>query len=114
MNTGALFTRILCMSQHDFGANGVRLTIGWDAPLATFFLKIWTGEDTDDEDAGPAIWLGGYYGEAPSRSRCSSSRDGMSRSAGDAAPAAYHRSARRPGAAPPAGPDRSREIGISR
>lgn len=54
------------MSQHDFGANGVRLTIGWDTPLATFFLKIWTGEDTDDEDAGPAIWLGGYYGEAPS------------------------------------------------
>jgi hypothetical protein len=52
------------MSRHDFEQDGVRLTIGWDAPLATFFLQVWTGEEAD-EDTGPSIWLGTAYAEAP-------------------------------------------------
>lgn len=50
------------MSRHDFQNCTARASIGWDAPLASFFLQIWTGEETD-EHAGPSIWLGGYYGE---------------------------------------------------
>lgn len=53
------------MSRHDFEDDRVRLTIGWDAPLATFFLQVWTGEEADEDD-GPAIWLGTNYAEAPS------------------------------------------------
>ena len=52
------------MSRHDFENEGVRLTIGWDAPLATFFLQVWTGEETDKEE-GPAVWLRTAYAEAP-------------------------------------------------
>lgn len=53
------------MSRHDFEERDVRLAIGWDPPLATFFLQVWTGEETD-EDEGPSIWLGASYAEAPS------------------------------------------------
>lgn len=53
------------MSCHDFRHGPTRLSIGWDAPLATFFLQVWTGENPD-EDAPADIWLGAYYGEAPS------------------------------------------------
>ncbi len=53
------------MSRHEFEEGDVRLAIGWDAPLATFFLQVWTGEEAD-EDEGPSIWLGGSYAEAPS------------------------------------------------
>jgi hypothetical protein len=52
------------MSRHDFQNGPARVSIGWDAPLATFFLQVWTGEEKD-EDEGPSIWLGGFYGEAP-------------------------------------------------
>lgn len=52
------------MSRHDYQNDVARVSIGWDAPLATFFLQIWTG-NIEDEDAAPTIWLGGFYGEAP-------------------------------------------------
>lgn len=52
------------MSRHDYRTDAARVSIGWDAPLATFFLQVWTG-DVDDEDASPDIWLGAFYGEAP-------------------------------------------------
>ncbi len=51
------------MSRHDFENGTARVSIGWDAPLATCFLQVRTGE-IDDEDATPRIWLGGFYGEA--------------------------------------------------
>jgi hypothetical protein len=51
------------MSRHDFENGPVRVSIGWDAPLASFFLQIWTGEEKV-EDEGPSIWLGAYYGDA--------------------------------------------------
>lgn len=47
------------MSRHDYKTDTARVSIGWDAPLATFFLQVWTG-DIDDEDASPTIWLGGF------------------------------------------------------
>ncbi|MBB3589003.1 hypothetical protein [Sphingomonas sp. BK481] len=50
------------MSRHDFHSGDTRLSIGWDAPLASFFLQIWTG-DGQDEDEQPSIWLGAFYGE---------------------------------------------------
>ena len=50
------------MSRHDFQNGDIRLSIGWDAPLASFFLQIWTG-DGQDEDEQPSIWLGAFYGE---------------------------------------------------
>ena len=53
------------MSRHQFNDDPIRLAIGWDAPLATFFLQIWTGAEKD-EDEGPSIWLGLAYGEEPS------------------------------------------------
>ena len=53
------------MSRHEFEHDGVRLAIGWDRPLATFFLTVWTGAETDEED-GPSLWLGTSYGEEPS------------------------------------------------
>ena len=46
------------MSRHDYRNDAARVSIGWDAPLATFFLQVWTS-DIDSEDAAPAIWLGG-------------------------------------------------------
>lgn len=53
------------MSRHKFEHGPARVSIGWDAPLASFFLQVWTGEEKDEDD-GPSIWLGAYYGEAPS------------------------------------------------
>ena len=53
------------MSRHEFEQDGVRVAIGWDRPLATFYLQVWTGAETD-EDEGPSIWLGASYAEAPS------------------------------------------------
>jgi hypothetical protein len=50
------------MSRHDFQNGTARVSIGWDAPLASFFLQVWTG-DEQDEDEGPAVWLGASYGE---------------------------------------------------
>lgn len=50
------------MSRHDFQNGKARVSIGWDAPLASFFLQVWTG-DEQDEDEPPAIWLGAFYGE---------------------------------------------------
>jgi hypothetical protein len=50
------------MSRHDFQNNDARLSIGWDAPLASFFLQVWTGDDRH-EDESPAFWLGTLYGE---------------------------------------------------
>lgn len=52
------------MSRHEFQHDPVRVAIGWDAPLATFYLQVWTGREADEDD-GPAIWLGTAYGEAP-------------------------------------------------
>lgn len=52
------------MSRHEFEQDGVRVAIGWDRPLATFFLEVWTGAEADEDD-GPSIWLGASYGEAP-------------------------------------------------
>lgn len=39
---------------------GVTVTIGWDPPLATFFLHV-VHADEDD----PLVWRGGRYGECP-------------------------------------------------
>ena len=50
------------MSRHDFQNGQARVSIGWDAPLASFFLQVWTG-DGKDEDESPAVWLGAFYGE---------------------------------------------------
>lgn len=46
------------MSRHEFEAPGVSLAIGWDAPLATFYLQVWsealqTPEMDEEERAGP-------------------------------------------------------------
>jgi len=50
------------MSRHSFEARtpGVTVAIGWDAPLATYFLQV-ADEDGDE----PLIWRGGRYGEYP-------------------------------------------------
>lgn len=53
------------MSRHDFENGPARVSIGWDAPLASFFLQVWTGQEGDEDD-GPSIWLGAHYGEAQS------------------------------------------------
>jgi hypothetical protein len=50
------------MSRHDFSNGHARVSIGWDAPLASFFLQVWTG-DGRDEDESLAIGLGAFYGE---------------------------------------------------
>lgn len=44
------------MSRHGFQNGSTRVSIGWDAPLASFFLQVWTG-DGQDEDEPPAICL---------------------------------------------------------
>lgn len=59
------------MSRHEFDGNGARLAIGWDAPLATFYLQVWIEAlqaeiEDEDERESPQIWLGASYGEAPS------------------------------------------------
>lgn len=52
------------MSRHEYEGNGARLAIGWDAPLASFFLTVWIDalQDGTGEDP-PQIWLGASYGE---------------------------------------------------
>ena len=60
----ATITEDCPMSRHEFEQDGVRLAIGWDRPLATYFLEVWTG--VEEEDDGPSIWIGTSYGEAPS------------------------------------------------
>lgn len=50
------------MSRHDFENGPARVSIGWDAPLASFFLQVWTNAEAADDDA-PSIWLGAFYGE---------------------------------------------------
>ena len=52
------------MSRYEFEGNGARLAIGWDAPLASFFLTVWTDALQDgSEDEPPLIWLGASYAE---------------------------------------------------
>jgi hypothetical protein len=48
------------MSRHCFPGDkpGVTVAIGWDAPLATFFLQV-----EREEDDELLIWHGGRYGE---------------------------------------------------
>ena len=54
------------MSRYDFNAAGTCLAIGWDGPLATFFLMVWIDAQQDDsEDDEPQLWIGASYGEAP-------------------------------------------------
>ena len=50
------------MSQHRYEGRtpGLTVLIGWDAPLATYFLSV-ADEDADE----PLIWHGGRYGECP-------------------------------------------------
>ncbi|MCP1551595.1 MULTISPECIES: hypothetical protein [Methylorubrum] len=47
---------------------GVRLAIGWDAPLSTFYLQVWsealqTAEMDEEERESPQIWFGTEYAE---------------------------------------------------
>jgi len=58
------------MSRHEYDGNGARLAIGWDAPLATYYLQVWVDafmhdEMDEDERETPQVWLGVSYGEAP-------------------------------------------------
>lgn len=53
------------MSRYEFNAPGVNLAIGWDGPLASFFLTIWVDELQGDDDESPHLWIGASYGEAP-------------------------------------------------
>lgn len=50
------------MSRYEFAGRepGVKLALGWDAPLGTFFLQI-----ESEEDDEPLLWHGGQYGECP-------------------------------------------------
>lgn len=56
------------MSRHEFEQPGVRLAIGWDAPLSTFYLQVWSealqtaGMDEEERET-PQIWLGTEYAE---------------------------------------------------
>jgi hypothetical protein len=50
------------MSRHDFENGPARVSTGWDAPLASFFFQVWTGEEHGEDDS-PSIWLGAFYGE---------------------------------------------------
>lgn len=52
------------MSRYEYDGNGARLAIGWDAPLATFYLTVWIDalQDGSDEDP-PQLWLGASYAE---------------------------------------------------
>lgn len=58
------------MSRHEFQRPGVQVAIGWDAPLATFYLQVWsealvTAEMDEADRASPQIWHGMEYGEFP-------------------------------------------------
>ena len=49
------------MSRHEFAGRerGTRIVLGWDAPLASYFLHV-----IGEEDA-VLLWRGGPYGECP-------------------------------------------------
>ncbi len=58
------------MSRHEFEQPGISVAIGWDAPLATFFLQVWsealqTAAMDEEERASPQIWMGDEYGALP-------------------------------------------------
>lgn len=52
------------MSRYEYDGNGAHVAIGWDAPLASFFLMVWIDalQDGSGEDA-PQVWLGASYAE---------------------------------------------------
>jgi hypothetical protein len=52
------------MSRYEYAGSGARLAIGWDAPLASFFLTVWIDalQDGSEEDP-PQVWLGASYAE---------------------------------------------------
>lgn len=46
--------------------NGViRVVIGWDRPLQTFFAQVFTPTDDEPEEGEATIWLGTEPGELP-------------------------------------------------
>ena len=56
------------MSRHEFEQPGVKVVIGWDAPLATFYLQVWsdalvTAEMDEGDRESPQIWFGMEYAE---------------------------------------------------
>lgn len=52
------------MSRYEYEGNGAHVAIGWDAPLASFFLMVWIDalQDGSDEDP-PQVLLGATYAE---------------------------------------------------
>ncbi|MDR7103875.1 hypothetical protein [Croceicoccus sp. BE223] len=56
------------MSRHDLqprpdGAGVVRVTIGWDRPLQTFFAQVFFATDEEPEEGEALIWIGTEPGE---------------------------------------------------
>jgi hypothetical protein len=57
------------MSRHIYDTKGIRVVVGWDPPLQSFFVQrgvinVETGEWFDDSE--PSLWLGTRYAEISS------------------------------------------------
>lgn len=53
-------TRVV--SRYEFAGRepGATVSLGWDAPLGTYFIQVKSGEGGE-----PLLWRGGRYGECP-------------------------------------------------
>jgi hypothetical protein len=51
------------MSRYEYDGNGARVAIGWDAPLASFYLMVWIDALQEGDEDAPQLWLGASYAE---------------------------------------------------
>jgi hypothetical protein len=55
------------MSRHSFaGKAGTTVAIGWDRPLATFFVHVSRPDPSDEDETETIVWEGTARGELPS------------------------------------------------